>query len=352
MFTVLLTLIAFLSAVCFFVYLIWFLRFKKQKYKSVLLTNKKSKVGFEPQFESLESTTTGTGPGELIQRTIARDIRINTSRGALGQGRFGSVWLAKWHNDPVAVKLFPSVHEGSWIRETQIYSTPMIRHDNILGFIAADIKETSQGLGMILVTEYHPNNSLFDYLNFNRLDKYTFFRFIYSVCNGLNHLHQEIVSAGYKPAIAHRDLKSKNILVKKNMECCLADFGMSVRYDSQLNKIDKAGSVREGSVRYMAPEILSESIQVGCIESLKRADVYAYGLVVWECVRRCWSDEEYMVPYGEFVVEGCVEFEVVRDVVCKRKCRPEIGVFLKPSDQMVSLNLFFFVLGILVLDLN
>ena len=30
-----------------------------------------------------------------------------------------------------------------------------------------------------------------------------------------------------KPAIAHRDLKSKNILVKSNHTCCIADLGMS-----------------------------------------------------------------------------------------------------------------------------
>ena len=28
-----------------------------------------------------------------------------------------------------------------------------------------------------------------------------------------------------KPAIAHRDLKSKNILVKNNGTCCIADLG-------------------------------------------------------------------------------------------------------------------------------
>ena len=33
-----------------------------------------------------------------------------------------------------------------------------------------------------------------------------------------------------KPAIAHRDIKSKNILVKKNGCCCIADLGLAVRY--------------------------------------------------------------------------------------------------------------------------
>ena len=42
--------------------------------------------------------------------------------------------------DSVAVKVFHSVDETSWFRETEIYQTVLMRHDNILGFIAADIK--------------------------------------------------------------------------------------------------------------------------------------------------------------------------------------------------------------------
>jgi len=33
-----------------------------------------------------------------------------------------------------------------------------------------------------------------------------------------------------KPAIAHRDIKSKNVLVKKDGTCCIADLGLAVRF--------------------------------------------------------------------------------------------------------------------------
>ncbi len=38
-----------------------------------------------------------------------------------------------------------------------------------------------------------------------------------SIATGLNHLHMPIVGTQGKPAIAHRDLKTKNILVKKDL---------------------------------------------------------------------------------------------------------------------------------------
>ncbi len=40
----------------------------------------------------------------------------------------------------MAVKIFASREEKSWFREAEVYQTVMLRHENILGFIAADNK--------------------------------------------------------------------------------------------------------------------------------------------------------------------------------------------------------------------
>ena len=53
---------------------------------------------------------------------------------------------------------------------------------------------------------------------------------------GVSHLHTEIFGTKGKPAMAHRDIKTKNILVKRDGACAIADFGLAVRFDRYLNK--------------------------------------------------------------------------------------------------------------------
>lgn len=57
---------------------------------------------------------------------------------------------------------------------------------------------------------------MYDYLQFVTLDVEAMLKLCVSISSGLAHLHIEIVGTQGKPAIAHRDLKSKNILVRRN----------------------------------------------------------------------------------------------------------------------------------------
>lgn len=65
-----------------------------------------------------------------VQRTIARQINLITS---IGKGRYGEVWKGKWREENVAVKIFFTTEEASWFRETELYQTVLLRHENILG---------------------------------------------------------------------------------------------------------------------------------------------------------------------------------------------------------------------------
>ena len=99
------------------------------------------------------SMTSGSGSGLpfLVQRTLAKQIAL---RECIGKGRcdkfeislvqiiffillfkivialllrYGEVWRGIWNGESIAVKIFFSRDEASWIRETEIYSTTLLR---------------------------------------------------------------------------------------------------------------------------------------------------------------------------------------------------------------------------------
>nr|XP_030707529.1 activin receptor type-1B-like isoform X1 [Globicephala melas] len=271
----------------------------------------------------LSTSGSGSGLPLFVQRTVARTIVLQE---IIGKGRFGEVWRGRWRGGDVAVKIFSSREERSWFREAEIYQTVMLRHENILGFIAADNKDNGTWTQLWLVSDYHEHGSLFDYLNRYTVTIEGMIKLALSAASGLAHLHMEIVGTQGKPGIAHRDLKSKNILVKKNGMCAIADLGLAVRHDAVTDTIDIAPNQRVGTKRYMAPEVLDETINMKHFDSFKCADIYALGLVYWEIARRCNSGgvhEEYQLPYYDLVPSD-PSIEEMRKVVCDQKLRPNI----------------------------
>lgn len=276
--------------------------------------------------DMIEMTTSGSGSAGLpllVQRSIARQIQLIE---IIGKGRFGEVWRGRWRGENVAVKIFSSREECSWFREAEIYQTVMLRHENILGFIAADNKDNGTWTQLWLVTDFHENGSLFDFLTTRAVDAKQLVVMALSIATGLAHLHMDIVGTKGKPAIAHRDLKSKNILVKSNLSCAIGDLGLAVRHDVKNDTVDIPSTHRVGTKRYMAPEVLEETIASTQFDAYKRADVYAFGLILWEIARRCNVDghcEEYQLPYFDLVPPDPT-IEEMRKVVCLDRQRPAI----------------------------
>ncbi|KAJ8932328.1 hypothetical protein NQ314_014747 [Rhamnusium bicolor] len=192
-----------------------------------------------------QSSGSGSGLPMMVQRTISKQLEM-------------VFWLARWRGEKVAVKIFFTTEEKSWFRETEVYQTVLLRHDNILGFIGADIKGTGSWTQMLLITDFHEQGSLYDFLQEHSLSSKTLLIMSQSIARGIAHLHTEIFGFRLsifqvqgKPAIAHRDVKSKNILVKRNGECCVADFGLAVKFDSSTNEIDVPPTERSGTKRFV-----------------------------------------------------------------------------------------------------
>ncbi|XP_067226892.1 serine/threonine-protein kinase receptor R3 [Chanodichthys erythropterus] len=274
-------------------------------------------------FDEFCTSGSGTGLPYLVQRTMARQISLVQ---CVGKGRYGEVWRGTWMGESVAVKIFSSRDEQSWFRETEIYNTVQLRHENILGFIASDMTSKNSSTQLWLVTHFHELGSLYDFLQHNILDPEGCLRMCLSIASGLVHLHTEILSTQGKPAIAHRDLKSRNILVKRNGQCCIADLGLAVIHSQCNDYLDVGNNPRVGTKRYMAPEVLDESIRVDVFESYKQTDIWALGLVMWEITRRTIVNgivEEYRPPFFD-VVPSDPSFEEMKKVVCVDQQRPSL----------------------------
>ena len=117
------------------------------------------------------------------------------------------------------------IKQGPFTWNFIIEETHFLSSSSSSGFIASDMTSRNSSTQLWLITHYHEMGSLYDYLQLSTLDAASCLRMALSVASGLAHLHVEIFGTQGKSAIAHRDLKSKNILVNKTGQCCIADLG-------------------------------------------------------------------------------------------------------------------------------
>ena len=156
---------------------------------------------------------------------------------SIGHGKFGSVYKASFNGQLVAVKIFTSHHRHSWQNEKSLYTMESTAHENILHYINSKQRGTGYNMQLYMITEYHSLGSLNQFLLHNTITWPQALNIIHSVSSGLAHLHSSIYvnSDGFaveKYAIAHRNVKSANVLVKNDSgECVLGDLGLALILD-------------------------------------------------------------------------------------------------------------------------
>ena len=100
-----------------------------------------------------------------------------------------------------------------------------------------------------MVFDYHPRGSLYDFLSRNVIKKEELCKLTVSLASGLEYLHHDFKAGeSHKPAIAHRDLKSRNILVKTNGTCCIADFGLAISHDTSKDLVEIINNTKQGKI--------------------------------------------------------------------------------------------------------
>ncbi|GJT97391.1 G-type lectin S-receptor-like serine/threonine-protein kinase isoform X1 [Tanacetum coccineum] len=191
----------------------------------------------------------------------------------LGEGGYGPVYKGMLEDGKeIAVKR----NSGKSIQgpdefQNEVQCIAKLQHRNLVKLIGCCIGEEER----ILIYEYMPNKSLdsfiFDEGRRKSLDWSKRYSIIIGITRGLLYLHQDS-----RLRIIHRDLKASNILLDKEMNPRISDFGLARSMEGS----DTSANTRRvmGTYGYMAPEYTIDGIYS------TKSDVFSFGVLVLEIV--------------------------------------------------------------------
>ncbi|KAI4321798.1 hypothetical protein MLD38_035140 [Melastoma candidum] len=206
----------------------------------------------------------------------------------IGEGGFGPVYKGTLSDGTViAVKQLSSKSkQGNREFLNEIGMISALQHPNLVKLYGCCI----EGNQLLLVYEYMENNSLARAL-FGRddlklkLDWPTREKICLGIARGLAYLHEES-----RLKIVHRDIKATNVLLDKDLNAKISDFGLAKLDEEENTHISTRIA---GTIGYMAPEYAMRGYLTD------KADVYSFGVVALEIVSGK-SNTNYM-PKEDFV---------------------------------------------------
>lgn len=141
-----------------------------------------------------------------------------------GEGRYGSVWKGVIDEQEVAVKVFPAHHRNYFLNEYNVYKVAGENVALLKFYGGGERLLTAGGPSEYVLILNLEQQCLQEYLRNNTIDLPTLSKMSLGVAKGLAHLHSDIG----KPCIVHRDLNSRNVLVRRDLTCCICDLGLAV----------------------------------------------------------------------------------------------------------------------------
>lgn len=184
----------------------------------------------------------------------------------LGRGSYGTVWVATDTRLGRQVALKLAISQGrdpaALIHEAQ--AAARLQHPNIVS-----VFEVGEDDGQVYIaSEMIDGLNLRDALTAQRLDQDAATELVIKVARGIHFAHQQ--------GIIHRDIKPANIIIDRQGEPFVADFGLAKQVSTEAT-LSTEGQVL-GTAKYMSPEQAAGQSE-SCDE---RTDVYALGAVLFE----------------------------------------------------------------------
>jgi Tol biopolymer transport system component len=204
----------------------------------------------------------------------------------LGRGGMATVWLGRdlKHERPVALKILhpdlaSSLGPDRFQREIKLAAR--LQHPHILS-----VYDSGASAGQFWFTmPYVDGESLRDRLKRGPLPVEQALRIAREAAQALEYAHEQ--------GIVHRDVKPENILLTRDGNTLVADFGIARPIGEGVTQVTQAGFV-VGTPGYMSPEQA-----LGASEIDGRSDVYSLGCVLFEMVA---GRPPFTGPTGQAVV--------------------------------------------------
>ncbi|CAI0547852.1 unnamed protein product, partial [Linum tenue] len=229
-----------------------------------------SAISVDPKLRGLLDLQTGLFTLRQIKTATNNFDAVNK----LGEGGFGCVYKGELADGTIiAVKQLSSKSkQGNREFVTEVGMISALQHPNLVKLYGCCV----EGNQLILIYEYMENNCLSRALFGKdpacrlKLDWPTRQKVCLGVARGLAYLHGES-----RIRIVHRDIKTSNVLLDKDMSAKISDFGLAKLHEDEDTHISTRVA---GTIGYMAPEYAMR----GCLTS--KADVYSFGVVALEIV--------------------------------------------------------------------
>ncbi|RDY09640.1 putative serine/threonine-protein kinase PBL26, partial [Mucuna pruriens] len=204
--------------------------------------------------------------------TITKNFRKEC---LIGEGGFGRVYKGKLEktNQEVAVKqLDRNGLQGNREFLVEVLMLSLLHHQNLVNLIGY----CADGDQRLLVYEYMPLGSLEDHLldlppQQKPLEWFTRMKVALEAAKGLEYLHDKA-----NPPVIYRDLKSSNILLDRDFNAKLSDFGLA-KLGPTGDKSHVSSRVM-GTYGYCAPEYQRTG------QLTVKSDVYSFGVVLLELI--------------------------------------------------------------------